>query len=154
MRLLAAAASDGANHGLPTIVSAQPLLKSKVPAIDRAMKIELAWDNGTVGRIHHSLMSSSFLKMSARVVGEHGTLDVLNPYLPHVFHRLKSTIRGQTRREHLKGDTTYTYQLREFVRRIQLGAPWASDLSDSIGNMQMIDAIYDRAGMPRRGLPA
>jgi hypothetical protein len=97
-------------------------------------------------------MSSSFLKMSARVVGEHGTIDVINPYLPHVWHRLKSTIRGEVRKEHIKGDTTYTYQLREFVRRIGLGAPFASDLSDSIANMQMIDAVYDRAGLPRRGL--
>jgi predicted dehydrogenase len=151
MRLLAAAANPSITE-LPNIESAQPLLKANAPEIDRAMKIELRWDQGTTGRIHHSLMSSSFLKLSARVVGELGTMEVINPYLPHVWHRLKSTIRGETRKEHIKGETTYTYQLREFVRRIRLGAPHASDLSDSIANMQMIDSIYDRAGLPRRGM--
>jgi predicted dehydrogenase len=151
MRLLAASSSNG-NRALPTVVSARPLLKARAPQIDRAMKVELRWDDGTIGHVHHSLMSSTLLKLSARVEGEHGSMEVINPYLPHVWHRLRWTLHGKKHRERVRGETTYTYQLREFARRIRLGAPWASDLSDAIDNMMMIDAIYDRAGLPRRGV--
>jgi predicted dehydrogenase len=150
MRLLGAAAIDGAGGTPPEVVAAQPLLRS--PAIDRAMKIEVRWPGGTEGRIHHSLWSSTVLKLSAAVVGERGSLHVTNPYLPHVWHRLTVRKGGQTERTRVAGETTYTHQLREFVARIQKGAPHASDLSDSIANMQVIDAIYDKAGLPRRGL--
>jgi len=41
--------------------------------------------------------------------------------------------------------------LREFIRRIEEGEPYCSDLSDSIANMEMIDKIYQKAGLPLRG---
>jgi predicted dehydrogenase len=151
LRLLGASVADGSCATLPEVRSATPLLKSE--KIDRAMKIELAWPNGTVGRIHHSLWSSSLLNMSAHVIGERGELHVINPYLPHIWHRLTTIVDGERRRERVVGETTYTHQLREFAARIRRGAPWASDLTDSIDNMQTIDAIYDKAGLPRRGMP-
>jgi predicted dehydrogenase len=150
MRLLGAAATDGAGGTPPEVVAAQPLLRS--PHVDRAMKIEVRWPGGAAGHIHHSLWSSTVLKLSASVVGERGSLHVTNPYLPHVWHRLTVRRGGQTRHERVAGETTYTHQLREFAARIAKGAPHASDLSDSIANMQVIDAIYDKAGLPRRGL--
>jgi predicted dehydrogenase len=149
MRLLAAA-GDGTKSGQPTVVAATPLLRG--PLIDRAMKVELRWEGGAVGRIHHSMWSSSVLKLSAHVVGERGELHVLNPYLPHWWHRLTTIVDGKRERERVRGEATYTHQLRQFVARIRQGAPWASDLTDSIDNMKLIDAIYDKAGLPRRGL--
>src|SRR5262245_24571646 len=89
LRLLGQAAADGGCRALPTVVSATPILRS--PDIDRAMKVEVRWDGGTIGRIHHSLWSSTLLKLSARVVGEHGELHVTNPYLPHVWNRFTLT---------------------------------------------------------------
>jgi predicted dehydrogenase len=150
LRLLSQSAEDPALHALPEVISATPILSSE--KIDRAMKIELRWGNGTIGRIHHSLWSSSLLKLSAHVYGSRGELHVLNPYLPHMWNRLKTTIDGKTTKQRVEGEATYTHQLREFVARVQKGAPFSSDLSDSIDNMQLIDSIYDKAGLPRRGL--
>jgi predicted dehydrogenase len=149
LRLLGRAAADGGCRALPKVLSATPILSSKY--VDRAMKVELKWEGGVTGRIHHSLWSSALLNLSARVVGERGELRVINPYLPHVWNRFKLTVDGETVKERIRGETTYTYQLREFVARIERGAPYQSDLSDSIDNMQLIDSIYTSAGLPRRG---
>lgn len=149
LRLLGRAASDPATHGPPAVISAAALLRS--PDIDRAMKVELRWEGGAIGRIHHSLWSATLLKLSARVVGERGELRVLNPYSPHLWHRLRVTVDGESASERVAGETTYTHQLREFAARVRGGPPFASDCFDSIETMEMIDAIYDRAGLPRRG---
>jgi predicted dehydrogenase len=150
LRFLGQSAGDRALATPPQVVSATPKLRSA--KVDGAMKAELRWDNGTVGRVHHSLWSSSFLTLTAHVFGERGEMHVINPYLPHLWHRLTTTVNGKKSRERVAGETTYTHQLREFVARIRKGEPYASDLSDSIANMQVIDAIYDKAGLPRRGL--
>jgi predicted dehydrogenase len=150
LRLLAGSSADEALRGLPAIESATPILRSQ--KIDRAMKIEARWPSGAVGRIHCSLWSSTLLKLSAHVYGEHGELHVFNPYLPHMWNRFTLIVRGQRTRERVGGEATYTHQLRELAARIGRGAPYASDLTDSIDNMRMIDSIYDKAGLPRRGL--
>lgn len=150
MRFLASASQEEVLAKNPLIKSARVKLRGE--HIDRAMKVDVQWDNGTTGRLHFSLWSSALLKLSARVVGEHGELRVSNPYLPHISNSLKLQIGATKTKEKVAGDATYTYQLQEFVDRIRKTGPYASDVSDAIGTMEMIDAIYDAAGLPRRGL--
>jgi len=48
--------------------------------------------------------------------------------------------------------TTYRYQLEAFVRQIKGGykGPWVS-LDESVKVMEIIDAVYEKAGLPLRG---
>ena len=151
LRFLAGAASEPAMLEEPSIESVRAKLRGK--NIDRAMKVDLRWTTGATGRLHFSLWSTSVLKLSARVIGEHSELRVRNPYIPHLLNRLELRLKDRKLTEKVSGETSYTCQLREFQRRINGESPGGSvDLPDSIATMALIDAIYDRAGLPRRGL--
>jgi predicted dehydrogenase len=89
--------------------------------------------------------------MSVRVRGDRGEMRVFNPILPHVYHRLTvRTVEG-TRHERVNGEASYIHQLRAFVARVRYGAPVPTGPEDAIANMRVIDAIYEHAGLRRRG---
>jgi predicted dehydrogenase len=139
--------------GTPEVTGARALLKS--PGVDRAMTATFAFSQGATGRITTSIWSRTLLRISAKVVGERGTMMVLNPFLPHAFHRLKVTVDGRSRREKVAGDATYTMQLRAFAAAVA-GNP-AANLTppeDAIVTMTLIDDIYRAAGLAPRGASA
>ncbi|MFI4981245.1 MAG: Gfo/Idh/MocA family protein, partial [Nevskiales bacterium] len=148
LHLLAAAAQNPALASPAAVVRAEALLRG--PAIDRAMRVDLQWADGTTARLHHSLCSMSLLNMSARVVGERGELKLINPYCPHIWNRFSLQVDGRRQVERIAGETSYTCQLREFLRRIEHSVP--TELSSSIRTLETIDAIYQKAGLPLRGL--
>ncbi|GAA4640327.1 Gfo/Idh/MocA family oxidoreductase [Actinoallomurus vinaceus] len=136
--------------GTPEVTDARALLKS--PGIDRAMTATFAFAEGATGRITTSLWSRTLLRISAKVVGERATMTILNPFMPHFFHRLKVTVDGRTRREKVAGDATYTHQLRAFAAAVA-GDP-AANLTppeDAVVTMGLIDDIYRAAGLGPRG---
>jgi len=149
IRSVAAAAGDPALGINPRVVRANASLHD--PRVDRAMVAELVWENGTRGTIINSLWSRRLFAISLNVVGDAGRLRVLNPVVPHLWHRLTITVDGRTRHEQVVGKATYYYQLQAFVDRVRRGQP-ALDLADSIANMELIDAVYTAAGLPLRGM--
>jgi predicted dehydrogenase len=60
-------------------------------------------------------------------------------------------VGDERRSERVPGSATYTHQLRAFATHVRGGAKMATDARDGIHNMRVIDAVYDRAGMKRRG---
>jgi predicted dehydrogenase len=133
----------------PEVVSARALLAS--PQVDRAMRAELRFPGGLTGRITCSLFSARLLDVSARVVGERGRLHVLNPVAPQLFHRLAVRTPAGRRVERAAGEGTYTAQLRAFARAAREGTPLPTDAAHGVANMRVIDAIYEAAGLRRRG---
>jgi predicted dehydrogenase len=133
----------------PEVLSAEARLSS--PQVDRWMRAELRFPDGSTGRVTHSLLSSTLLKASAEVRGDRGRLWVLNPIAPQFYHRLTVETAAGRRVEKVRGDATYVGQLRAFVRAVRGEAPMATDGADGVRNMRVIDAIYDRAGLKRRG---
>ena len=143
-------------HLLRTLAGAEPEVVSAeakifAPDVDRAMTAEMRFADGRTARMRCSLMSSSLLRISARVSGELGEMTVFNFVAPHFHHRLTVRTAAATRREKLAGDPTYTYQLRAFVDHVRFGRPVPTDPADAIANMRVIDAVYDRAGLRPRG---
>jgi predicted dehydrogenase len=132
----------------PEVVSAEARLSS--PQVDRWMRAELRFGDGRTGRITCSLMSARVLAISARVEGSDGSLRVFNPVMPQLYHRLLVRTPAGTRRERVAGEATYTHQLRAFVAHVRGGPPMLSDARDGVANMQVIDAIYEKAGLERR----
>jgi predicted dehydrogenase len=104
------------------------------------------------GRITTSMWSSSVLRLSVRVEGETGSMHVINPLAPQLFNLLTVKSPSGTRRERVRGPSTYSFQLRAFAAAVLRGEPILTPPADSIANMRTIDDIYRSAGMePRRG---
>jgi len=133
----------------PEVVAAEARLSS--PGVDRYMEADFRFADGRTGRMTCSLFSAALVRMSARVRGDQGELSVFNPIAPQFYHRLTVRTAAGTRRERLRGDATYTYQLRAFVDAVRNGKPFPTDPAHAILNMRVIDAVYTAAGLPPRG---
>ena len=132
----------------PEVVSAQAKLRD--PQIDRAMTAELRFAGGHTGLVRCSMWSSDLLQISARVVGEHGELRVLNPVVPQFFHRLLVRSADGKRVERFSHRTSYAYQLDAFAAAVLRGEAVKTTPEDAVENMTVIDAIYRAAGLPLR----
>jgi predicted dehydrogenase len=133
----------------PEVLRAHALLMT--PDVDRYMEAEMRFPDGTMGRMSCSLLSSALFRASVHVRGDRGEMRVFNPIAPHVYHRLTvRTVEG-TRHERVNGDATYTHQLRAFVDCVRNGTPVPTGPDDAIANMRVIDAIYEHAGLRKRG---
>jgi predicted dehydrogenase len=133
----------------PAVVSARAKLHG--PAVDRAMVAEFRFPGGATGRISTSLWSGQLLRLGAKAVGERGEMRVFNYLSPQAFNLLTVRAGGKTRRERVRGDATYTYQLRAFAAAILRGEPVITTPEDAVANMRQIDAVYKAAGLPLRG---
>lgn len=122
------------------------------PGVDRWIQADLAFPDGTTGRVTASLLASTLLRAEARVRGDAGELRVTNPFLPQIYHRLRVRTPYGTRIERVHGEATYTHQLRAFEKAVRARAALVTDGRDGIANMQVIDAIYEAAGLPPRGI--
>jgi predicted dehydrogenase len=132
----------------PEVVAAHAKLRDA--QIDRAMVADLRFPAGHTGRVRCSMWSSRLLQISARVIGDHGELRILNPVLPHYFHRLSVRSRRGKRAERFGRRSSYAYQLDAFAAAVLRGEPIKTTPSDAVDNMTVIDAIYRAAGLPLR----
>ena len=132
----------------PRVTSASPKLLA--PGVDRAMDIELAFPGGATGRALCSMLSWRLLDASGQVIGERGRMRILNPWAPHLFHRLRIQTPAGSRSERVPGRATYTHQLEAFLRAVREGAPVPTGTDDAIANMTLIDAAYRAAGLEPR----
>lgn len=133
----------------PEVVRAEARTLS--PQIDRWMAADFRFADGRTARMTCSLLSVVLLRISARVVGDEGDLHVINPILPHFWHRLTVRTRNGTRHERVPGDSTYTHQLRAFVDAVRGNTQPLTGPADAIANMRVIDAVYRQAGLALRG---
>jgi len=133
----------------PTVVSARATLHG--PAVDRAMVADFRFPGGATGRIRASMWSGRLLGLGARAVGERGEMRVFNYLSPQTFSLLTVRAGGRTRRERVRGEATYTYQLRAFAAAVLRGEPVITTPEDAIANMHQIDDVYRAAGLPLRG---
>ena len=132
----------------PEVLAAQAKLRG--PNVDRAMTAQLRFAGGHTGLIRCSMWSSNLLRVSARVGGSRGVMDVFNPVLPHLFHRLSVRSRGSRQVERFPRRTSYAYQLDAFAAALLRGEPVKTTPQDAVENLAVIDGIYRAAGLPIR----
>jgi predicted dehydrogenase len=133
----------------PRVVSARARLMSS--GVDRFLQARYALDGGATGRTTCSMLSAHLVGVGLRVEGEQGTVKVLNPVAPQIFHRL--TLSSATGRHHeqLTRRPTYEFQLQAFADAVLRGVPPLTGPDDALANMTVIDAVYRAAGLePRR----
>ncbi len=134
----------------PTVTAARAtVLRDQV---DRAMEADLELPGGGTGKIVASLLSRHVLRVSARVVGTEGELRAFNPVGPQYgYHRLTVKTPEGTRRERFTKRSTYTFQLEAFADAVLDGAEMPTPPDDAIANMEVVDAVYEAAGLKPRG---
>ncbi len=135
--------------GEPRVVEARA--KRHGPDVDRAMTASFRFPSGAAARMNASLWSSQVLRIGVEAVGDRGVLRVLNFLAPQRFNRLTVSADGYTRREHVRGGATYTYQLRAFAAAVLRGEPVITTPEDAVATMTVIDDVYRAAGLPLRG---
>jgi predicted dehydrogenase len=75
---------------------------------------------------------------------------VLNPVVPHLFHRLSVRSADGKRVERFSRRSSYAYQLDAFAAAVLRGEPVKTTPEGAVKNMSVIDAIYRAAGLPLR----
>jgi len=132
----------------PRVNGAEAKLSS--PGVDRAMDAHFSLPDGGSAHIGCSMFSSSVLRLHAEVTGDNGKITVFNPFSPQYGHRMKVTTSLGTRKERFSRKPSYDFQLEAFVAAVEDGASFPTTAADAIRTMELIDAIYNAAGLPLR----
>ena len=121
------------------------------PQVDHRMSADLSFADGRTARLTCGMLSPKLFRSTLKVAGEAGELRVLSPFQPHWFNRLTVKTQAGTVKERVHGENSYVLQLREFVKAIRTRRKLNTDPMDAVGNMRVIDAIYEKAGLMKRG---
>jgi predicted dehydrogenase len=131
----------------PRVESAQARLFS--PQVDHKMSADLSFADGRTAHLVCDMLSPRLFRSSLQVQGDAGTLHVINPYHPHWFH-CKARGRNGSHSEHVRRNV-YALQLRAFIKAIRGEQKLNTDPADAVNNMRVIDTIYEKAGLNKRG---
>jgi predicted dehydrogenase len=133
----------------PTVDRAQARLFA--PQVDRQMSADLSFADGRTAHLVCDLLSPKLFRSILQVRGDAGRLNVINPYHPHWFNWLSVRGRNSSHSEHVHAEDVYVLQLRAFIKAIRGEMNLNTNPADAIGNMRLIDTIYEKAGLNRRG---
>ena len=122
------------------------------PEVDRKMTADLSFADGRTAHLVCDMLSPRLFRSRLEVQGSEGWLQVTNPYHPHWFNRLALQGRNGKHSEQVRDENVYALQLRAFIKAIRGRLKLNTDPADAIGNMRVIDAIYEKAGLKKRGM--
>ncbi len=132
----------------PTVVSASA---TEDPAqIDASLEAELSFPSGATGRVITSMVKP--FSCWLRVEGTEGSLWAENPLAPQNENRMVLTTAHGVTESVMSGGVTYEHMVRCFVEHVIHGTGFVTSGADSVNNMRAIDAIYEAAGLPLRGM--
>jgi predicted dehydrogenase len=118
--------------------------------IDIAMDVALELDGGVTARMVCAMKKDSVINATFSARGDRGELGVINPIAPQRGHQLTVKTAAGEKNETVPGDTTFTHQLRAFVKAMRGEAKFPTDGAEGIVNMRVIDDVYRAAGLPPR----
>lgn len=133
----------------PKVVNAKAKLFNA--DVDSGMEATLEFPNGSTGRIMCDMLSPRLFDSFLHVKGDAGEMKVFGPFQPHWFHFMTVRTSKGTRREHIRGGNIYALQLRNFAKAVRGEISLNTNPDDAVNNMRVIDAIYEKAGMKKRG---
>jgi predicted dehydrogenase len=147
-------------HWLRTLAGEEPVVERAMavenPAgIDEVLVADLRFPSGAEARVRTSMAPGEDPVAFLRLEGEGGSMEVVNPVLPHNGNRVRAHLAsGEDLDEVVEGGTTYFHQLEAFLAMVEDGRAPLTGGADAIGNMTTIDAAYTAAGMqPRNTRP-
>jgi predicted dehydrogenase len=134
-----------------SVLEATAQTDSANPQVDLGLRATLAFAGGVVGTVHASFLAREKADVEMIIEGERGRIIVQSLYVPQWGGSLRVEWDGRVYEEPADQTHSYVFQLRELVRCIRDGAPVLTSAADGVLNMRAIDAIYDKAGLKRRG---
>jgi predicted dehydrogenase len=137
------------NGGEPTIVAAKGGEIPEHPGVDAWLSADLFYPNGLPARFESS-MTHGVLDFSLRLVGARGEAYAPAFLQAHLDDRIIITVGTEQRVESMGSRTTYTYMLEAFTALVRDGVPMRTDADDAVIQMQLIDDLYNAAGMAAR----
>lgn len=137
-------------HWLRTMTGEEPTVlqasaTSNALGVDESIEATMRFPSGATGRISASMAVEGF-EASLVVKGTAGSVEVDNFLHPQYGHSVRLTAGGVTSTATVDGRATYDYQLDAFVTAIARGEDAPTSGADIVGNMAVIDAIYEAAG--------
>lgn len=121
------------------------------PQVDSRMESWLRFPNGTEAHVICDMLSPRLFDSFLKVWGDGGEMTVISPFQPHIFNLVTVRNAKDVMRKRIPGPNAYVSQLRTFAAAIQTGTSFNTNPQDAINNMKVIDAIYEKAGLPPRG---
>jgi predicted dehydrogenase len=118
--------------------------------IDIAMDVDLEFAGGATAKMICAMKKDSVINATFTARGERGELRVINPIAPQRGHQLTVKTGAGEKSETVPGDTTFTHQLRAFIKAVRGEAKFPTDGVEGIINMRVIDDVYRAAGLPPR----
>lgn len=82
--------------------------------------------------------------------GSEGSLQVQNPVAPQLGHELTLTHKDGELRESVDPTPSYCYQLQAFADAVLRGKRPPTDGADALATAAILDALYEKAGLPPR----
>ena len=143
-------------HQLRSLVGTEPTVRRArattiSPGVDRLMQAELEFADGVTATMTCALLAARAPLADVQVVGEHGSLRLVNPTHPQSLGWIALHPRvGRTRRRRGRGRPTFSYQLEAFRDALCEGTPTLTPPADSVATMRVIDAVYEAAGLVPR----
>jgi len=136
----------------PDVVSAEA---KQFKGVDRWMRAELRYPDGTPGTMTCALLSSAVLRITVQVTGERASLWVLNPTAPQYAYLMTVREHGKLLPRSIRvpgaKKASYAYQLDAFANAVLRGGPVLTPPADAVANLKVMDAVYEAAGLPLRG---
>jgi predicted dehydrogenase len=123
--------------------------------VDISLSGEMVFPNGAVGRIACSMAPGLKMENVLRIQGTDGSLEVINPLVPHFGYKM--TLRQRPQHEDQQGDlkqdirvtgkSTYHHQLDAVVELLSGQGTQITGGQDCVNNMRAIDSLYRAAGV-------
>src|SRR5581483_9061289 len=138
-------------HALRSTLGAEPTVREAHCAMERGVDVETRaeLDFAGVPASLYTAMNTDKFGATLRVIGERGTLEILNFVAPQLGCRFTVAVGGETRSEPTAGPATYVAQLAELGDVLLRDGTQLISAGDSLGNMAAIDAVYAKAGVDR-----
>jgi len=135
----------------PIVVSSQA--KCEIDQIDDTIDVELKFPKRNITASIHCSMMAPKSNHSLRVVGTLGELKCESPFIPST-QKLIIMKGKKKKKEIIRAERSYEYQMRALIQAITEKKPMMTTIEDGIANMQIIDQIYQKAGLKLRMSPS
>jgi predicted dehydrogenase len=129
----------------PEVVAAQATVGDA--GVDEDMLAQLVFPSNVAAHIEVRMSPGWERQVIFEVEAERGSVRLIDNLHPHRGHSIVERIDGGFREFTVAGGTTFDYQLEAVVAAIRDGTPMPTEGNDSIGNMAVIDEIYQKSGL-------
>ena len=120
--------------------------------VDLFLCADLIFPSGIVGHISGDMRNGGEPRAELKVTGSKGMLFVSNPIAPQFGSKIELTVDGVKTRERVDKRASYDFQLDAFIAAIEENIMPYTDAEEAVHQMKVIDACYEAAGLPIRGL--